>query len=92
MTTTHKHPANTAILIGGRALEIEAGAIWDVTESATETQVSLSDCDERDLIGLAICLDWSQGGARPESLAERVEAIVCDPDLLRDHVAHHLAR
>jgi hypothetical protein len=91
MNTTFEHTVPTAVVVAGRTVEIERGAIWDVCETHTETQVSLSDCDDRDLIGLTICLDWSQGRVRPDSVTERVEAILQDADILESHVALHLA-
>jgi len=90
MTTQFSHPVATTLLSGARTFEIEAGAVWDVDDRDDYTQVMLTDCDARSLVGLCICMDWTQTGYRPESFDERVLAVIADADLLASHAQHHV--
>jgi len=91
MTTQFGHPVATTLLSGARAFEIEAGAVWDVDDRDDYTQVMLTDCDDRSLVGLTICMDWTQPVfSRPESFDDRVLAIIADADLLASHAQHHV--
>lgn len=89
-----EHPVESYLETPHEAFCIEAGAVWDLTDTPTHTAVCLTDCDDPRLRGLEVEVDWTQGlASRPEILQQRFETIVLDTELLTHHLMeNHLPR
>src|SRR5688572_11148786 len=84
-------PCNMAfVLDSGPTVEIEQGAVWDYAEAGGATQIWLTDCDDRRLIGACIEIEWSQLHARPETLEDRIAAVFMEHTALHDELARVL--